>query len=79
MSAEELKDTTRRSCGRSRTERKKAEEQDKRDAENAKRDAEIAAKGKRAAGGVHKFDLDEVDVHGEFNRRRLLGCFRVLE
>ena len=45
-------------------ERKKAEEQDKRDAENARRDAEIAAKGKRAAGGVHKFDPDEVDVHG---------------
>ena len=25
---------------------------------------EIAAKGKRAAGGMHKFDPDEVDVHG---------------
>ena len=39
-------------------------EQEERDATNAARDAEIAAKGKRAAGGVHKFDPDEVDVHG---------------
>ena len=39
-------------------------EQEERDAKNAARDAEIAAKGKRAAGGVHKFDPDEVDVHG---------------
>ena len=46
------------------SERKKAAEQDERDAKNAARDAEIAAKGKRAAGGVHKFDPDEVDVHG---------------
>ena len=46
------------------SERKKAAEQEERDAKNAARDAEIAAKGKRAAGGVHKFDPDEVDVHG---------------
>ena len=43
---------------------KKARDQEELDAKNAARDAEIAAKGKRAAGGVHKFDPDEVDVHG---------------
>ena len=65
MSAEELKAHDKEELRKKQeAERKKAEEQDKRDAENAKRDAEIAAKGKRAAGGVHKFDPDEVDVHG---------------
>ena len=43
---------------------KKAKDQEELDAKNAARDAEIAAKGKRAAGGMHKFDPDEVDVHG---------------
>ena len=43
---------------------KKAKEKEELDAKNAARDAEIAAKGKRAAGGMHKFDPDEVDVHG---------------
>ena len=65
MSAEELKALEAEELRKKQeAERKKAEEQDKRDAENAKRDAEIAAKGKRAAGGMHKFDPDEVDVHG---------------
>ena len=65
MSAEELKAKDAEELKKKQeAERKKAEEQDKRDAENAKRDAEIAAKGKRAAGGMHKFDPDEVDVHG---------------
>jgi hypothetical protein len=57
LEAEELKK-------KQESERKKAKEQEERDATNAARDAEIAAKGKRAAGGVHKFDPDEVDVHG---------------
>ena len=43
---------------------KKAKEKEELEAKNAARDAELAAKGKRAAGGMHKFDPDEVDVHG---------------
>ena len=43
---------------------KKAKDQEELDAKNAARDAEIAKSGKRAAGGMHKFDPDEVDVHG---------------
>lgn len=31
---------------------------------NAEKDAILAAAGKRAAGGLYKFDPDEVDVHG---------------
>ena len=42
----------------------KAREQEELDRKNAERDAEIAKAGKRAAGGMHKFDPDEVDVHG---------------
>ena len=43
---------------------KKAKEKDELEAKNNARDAELAAQGKRAAGGLHKFDPDEVDVHG---------------
>ena len=43
---------------------KKARAQEELDAKNDARDAELAKQGKRAAGGVHKFDPDEVDVHG---------------
>jgi len=43
---------------------KKAKAQEALDAKNNARDAELAAAGKRAAGGMHKFDPDEVDVHG---------------
>ena len=42
----------------------KAKAQDELDAKNNARDAELAATGKRAAGGLHKFDPDEVDVNG---------------
>ena len=65
MTAEELKALEAEELKKKQeSERKKAAEQEERDAKNAARDAEIAAKGKRAAGGVHKFDPDEVDVHG---------------
>jgi len=65
MTAEELKALEAEELKKKQeSERKKAAEQEERDALNAARDAEIAAKGKRAAGGVHKFDPDEVDVHG---------------
>lgn len=43
---------------------KKAKAQEELDVKNNARDAELAAAGKRAAGGMHKFDPDEVDVHG---------------
>ena len=42
----------------------KEAEKDALDAANAVKAEEIAAQGKRAAGGLHKFDPDEVDVHG---------------
>ena len=45
-------------------EAKKQAEKDAIEAENLKRMAEIESTGKRAAGGLHKFDPDEVDVHG---------------
>ena len=41
---------------------KKAAEQEELDRINAEKDAKLAAEGKRAAGGLHKFDPDEVDV-----------------
>jgi polyhydroxyalkanoate synthesis regulator phasin len=57
MTAEELKALEAEELKKKQeSERKKAAEQEERDAKNAARDAEIAAKGKRAAGGVHKFD-----------------------
>jgi hypothetical protein len=31
---------------------------------NIEREAALAKSGKRAAGGMHKFDAEEVDVHG---------------
>ena len=34
------------------------------DALNAERAAALEKSGKRATGGLHKFDADEVDVHG---------------
>jgi len=43
---------------------KKEKEKDELDRKNAEKDAELAKSGKRAAGGLHKFDPDEVDVHG---------------
>ena len=45
-------------------EAKKQAEKDAIEAENLKKMAEIESTGKRAAGGLHKFDPDEVDVHG---------------
>ena len=43
---------------------KKAKEKEELEKMNAEKDAALAAAGKRAAGGLHKFDPDEVDVHG---------------
>ena len=43
---------------------KKAKEKEELERLNAEKDAKLAAEGKRAAGGLHKFDPDEVDVHG---------------
>ena len=34
------------------------------DAANAERAAALEASGKKATGGLHKFDASEVDVHG---------------
>ena len=45
-------------------EAKKQAEKDAVEAENLKKMAQIEKTGKRAAGGLHKFDPDEVDVHG---------------
>ena len=45
-------------------EAKKQAEKDAVEAENLKKMQEIESSGKRAAGGLHKFDPDEVDVHG---------------
>ena len=45
-------------------EAKKQAEKDAIEAENLKKMQEIESSGKRAAGGLHKFDPDEVDVHG---------------
>ena len=39
-------------------------ERDAADALNAERAAALEASGKRATGGLHKFDAAEVDVHG---------------
>merc|ERR1719502_846016 len=45
-------------------EAKKAKEKDELDKKNAERAAALEASGKKAAGGLHKFDASEVDVHG---------------
>lgn len=42
----------------------KAAEKDAQESDNASRTAALEASGKRAAGGVHKFDASEVDVNG---------------
>merc|ERR1711908_152094 len=43
---------------------KKQAERDAIEAENLKRMEAIEKSGKRAAGGLHKFDPDEVDING---------------
>jgi len=55
--AEELK-------AKQEAERKKAAEKDKLDAENLAKMQALEASGKKVAGGMHKFDASEVDVHG---------------
>jgi len=45
-------------------ERKKAAEKDKLDAENLAKMQALEGAGKKVAGGMHKFDASEVDVHG---------------
>merc|ERR1719502_1430676 len=45
-------------------EAKKAKEKDELEKKNAERAAALEASGKKAAGGLHKFDASEVDVHG---------------
>ena len=45
-------------------ERKKAIEKEKLEAENLKRMKDLESSGKKVAGGMHKFDASEVDVHG---------------
>ena len=39
-------------------------ERDAADKLNAERAAALEASGKKATGGLHKFDASEVDVHG---------------
>jgi len=43
---------------------KKAAEKEALEEANAKKALELEASGKKAAGGLHKFDASEVDVHG---------------
>ena len=65
MSAEELAKKDAEDLAKKQAEAaKKAKEKEELEAKNAARDAELAKSGKRAAGGMHKFDPDEVDVHG---------------
>ena len=65
MTAEELKAKDEADRKAKREKEAKAEaERDAADAENAKRAAALEASGKKATGGLHKFDADEVDVHG---------------
>ena len=65
MTAEELaaKDAADKKAKREK-EAKAEAERDAADALNAERAAALEASGKRATGGLHKFDADEVDVHG---------------
>ena len=65
MTAEELAAKDKADAKAKREKEAKAEaERDIADAENAKRAAALEASGKKATGGLHKFDADEVDVHG---------------
>ena len=65
LTAEELKKRDAEElAAKKASEAKKAKEKDELDRLNQERDAALAASGKRAAGGLHKFDPDEVDVHG---------------
>ena len=65
MSADELAQRDAEDLAKKQAEAaKKAKEKEELEAKNAARDAELAKSGKRAAGGMHKFDPDEVDVHG---------------
>ena len=65
MTAEELaaKDAADKKAKREK-EAKAEAERDAADALNAERAAKLEASGKRATGGLHKFDAEEVDVHG---------------
>ena len=65
MTAEELaaKDAADKKAKREK-EAKAEAERDAADALNAEKAAALEASGKRATGGLHKFDADEVDVHG---------------
>ncbi len=65
LSAEELKEKDAEELKKKQADAaKKAKEKEALEAKNNERDAELAKQGKRAAGGMHKFDPDEVDVHG---------------
>ena len=65
MTAEELaaKDAADKKAKREK-EAKAEAEREAADALNAERAAALEASGKRATGGLHKFDASEVDVHG---------------
>ena len=65
MTAEELaaKDAADRKAKREK-EAKAEAEREAADALNAERAAALEASGKKATGGLHKFDASEVDVHG---------------
>ena len=65
MTAEELaaKDAADKKAKREK-EAKAEAERDAADALNAERAAALEASGKRATGGLHKFDAADVDVHG---------------
>ena len=65
MTAEELKamDAAAAKAKREK-EAKEQAERDLKDAENAERAAALEASGKKATGGLHKFDASEVDAYG---------------
>ena len=65
MTAEELaaKDAADKKAKREK-EAAAEKERDEADAKNAERAAALEASGKKATGGLHKFDASEVDVHG---------------
>merc|ERR1719163_641058 len=65
MTAEELAAKDKADAKAKREKEAKAEaEREAADAENAKKTQEMEAAGKKATGGLHKFDASEVDVHG---------------